>query len=197
MSLFPDELESERLRYERIHPDSFDPYELYEHAREGAPYIEEITRWVTWDPHQTPKETFEWVERTGEAFENGENASYVLRPRAGEREGEFAGTAGLGVDWERQLGTLGIWLREPFWGQGYSGERAGRFLQLAFDRLDLEAVMVSHAPENEQSERAISKYVERFGGRREGTMRYAIEMDGEGQDVVRYSITREEFDANR
>ena len=35
---------------------------MYEHAREGAPDIEEITTWMTWDPHAHPKETAEFVD---------------------------------------------------------------------------------------------------------------------------------------
>lgn len=178
-----------------MHPETVDAFELYDHVKAGAPDIEEITKWVTWDPHQTLKETAEWIEAKGKEFDDGEHATYVLRPKEGEHRGAIAGVSGIGVDWDRKTATFGIWLRKPFWGRGYSGERAERFLELAFDQLDLEAVIVSHAPENDQSERAISTYVDRFGGRREGLIRYAIPMGRRGQDVVRYSITSEEFQA--
>jgi len=36
MTLFPEEMESERLQYERLHPAEFDPFELYEYARAGG-----------------------------------------------------------------------------------------------------------------------------------------------------------------
>lgn len=42
MSLFPTEMESERL-----HLDDADPFELYEHARPGAPDVDEITGVIT------------------------------------------------------------------------------------------------------------------------------------------------------
>ncbi|WP_435194832.1 GNAT family N-acetyltransferase [Natronomonas sp. EA1] len=197
MQLFPEEMASERLRFERVHPDETDVFEFYEHQKRGAPGIDAITRYVTWDPAATPKETAEFIEHCGEQFEAGEGATYVARPREGEAEaGEFAGVAGMGVDWDRRTATFGTWLRKPFWGRGYSGERAARFMELAFDRLDLECVTVSHDPENTQSERAISKYVERFGGRREGRIRNDIVIDGEPRDSVRYSISTEEWAAN-
>ena len=91
MSLFPEEMTSDRLRYERLHPSSFDPLELYEHVNEDAPHIDEITRYVTWDPYEHPKEAADWVEECGSAFDAGESATYVVRPREGERAGEFAG----------------------------------------------------------------------------------------------------------
>ena len=197
MSVFPEKMESERLRYERLHPDEFDPFELYEHVRRGAPHIDEITEHVYWDPYDHPKEALDWVDACGEDFESGEHAAYVIRPDGGDRPGEFAGLAGIRPDWDRRLATLGTWLRKPFWGQGYSGERAGRMLELAFERLDLEVVAVSHAPENDNSRRAIETYVERFGGRKEGRIRNDIVIDGEPRDSIRYSISREEWARNR
>lgn len=197
MSIFPAEMESERLRYERLHPETVDPFELYEHARADAPDIEAITEYVTWDPYENPKDAFDWVAECGERFEAGEDAIYVLRPMEGDRAGELAGLAGLEPDWDRRLGTLGVWLRTPFWGRGYSGERAGRLLELAFDWLDLDVVAVTHDPDNENSRRAIESYVERFGGRKEGRIRNDIVVDGQPRDSIRYSISREEWERNR
>jgi len=196
MGLFPAEMESERLRYERLHPASFDPWELYEHVATDAPHIDEITEHVTWDPYEHPTEAFDWVEQCGEEFDSGEGATYALRPKDGERAGEFAGLGGVGVDWERQIGTLGTWLRKPLWGRGYSGERAARMLELAFDRLELDVVAVTHDPDNENSRRAIERYVDRFGGRKEGVIRNDIRIGGEPRDSVRYSIARDEWAEN-
>lgn len=193
MALLPTEMASDRLRYERLHPDEFDPFELYEHVREDAPHIEEITRYVDWDPYSHPKQARDWVTQCGEEFEDGESATYVLRPASGEWAGEFAGLCSLHPDWDRRRAVLGTWLRKPFWGQGYSGERAARFLELAFDRLDLELVAITHDPENEKSGRAIEKYVDRFGGQKEGRIRNDMIIDGEPRDSIRYSISREEW----
>lgn len=197
MALFPRTMESKRLRYERLHPADVDPFELYEHVKSGAPRVEEVTEYVTWDPYAHPREAFDWIQGCGEQFDRGEAATYVLRPKEGDRAGAFAGLAGIDPDWDCRAATLGTWLRPEFWGRGYSGERAERMLELAFDRLDLEMVTISHAPENEQSERAIQKYVETFGGRREGRIRNDIVIDGAPRDSIRYSISAEEWAANR
>ncbi|OIB59256.1 GNAT family N-acetyltransferase [Natrialba sp. SSL1] len=197
MSLFPTEMESERLRYERVHPEEFDAYELYEHVQAGAPHVDELTKYMTWDPHAHPKESFDWVEQAGEKFDDGEAVNYLVRPTEGERAGELAGTAGLFADWDRRRAIFGTWFRKPFWGRGYSGERAARMLELAFDRLDLELVAVAHDPENENSRRAIEKYVDRFGGHKEGRLRNEIVIDDEPRDVVQYSISREEWEQHR
>lgn len=90
-------------------------------------------------------------------------------PRGRTRRGRVRGH-------DRTASRVGETLRRPrhlvaetLLGRGYSGERAGALLELAFDRLDLATVAVSHLPDNENSKRAVEKYVERFGGRYEGS----------------------------
>lgn len=193
MSLFPAEMESGRLRYEHASPETLDPLDLYEHVRAGAPHIDEITRYVSWDPYEHPKQTVDWIEQCGEAFEGQESATYAIYPTEGDGAGEFAGFAGLHPDWDHRVATMGTWLRKPFWGRGYSGERAARILELAFDRLDLDLVTVSHDPANDNSRWAIERYVDRFGGRREGHIRNDTIINGEPRDPIRYGISRAEW----
>ena len=122
-----------------------------------------------------------------------EGTDYVIRPKEGEEgAGEIAGFGGLTLDWDTDSAELGTWLRKPFWGRGYSGERALALAELAFEQLDLELVTVTHDVDNEQSARAIEKYIERMGGRREGTLRNFHAGDPP-VDVVRYSVTQSEY----
>lgn len=197
MRIFPEVLESDRLRYEVARPDTVDPHELYEHVHRGAPHIDEVTEYVTWEPYDHPKVALDWLERCATLFDDGECANYVIRPTGGDRAGELAGMAGLSIEWDRRLGAMGTWLRKPFWGNGYSGERAATLLELAFDTLDLEVVAVEVDPDNERSRRAIEKYVDRFGGREEGRLRNHVVIRGEPRDALRYSIAADEWRANR
>ncbi|GAB3418747.1 hypothetical protein GCM10027435_19250 [Haloparvum alkalitolerans] len=192
--MFPETFETERLRFEPRWSERVDVHELYEICS-SDPGIEEVTEYVSWSPHETPKETAEFLDRGRSKWDDREAAGYVLRPREGEDgAGEIAGTTGIALKWDRQTAVLGLWLRKRFWGRGYSGERAAALCELAFDRLDLEVVAVSHHPDNEQSERAIGKYVDRFGGRREGRLRNTlVDVDGGVFDEVRYTISRSEW----
>jgi RimJ/RimL family protein N-acetyltransferase len=196
--LFPEVIETERLRLERL-DEALTVLEQYEHVSAGAPNVDEVTEYMTWDPHETPDETREFLQGVTEGWENGERAEYAVVPRDGEpRAGEYAGSAGMGIDWDRRTGTLGMWLRKPFWGRGYSGERAAAHMHLAFDRLDLEMVAVTHEVGNDKSRRAIEKYVDRFGGRREGAFRnFETHLDSGPVDSVRYTVSRDEWVANR
>ena len=192
--MFPQAIETERLRLEPRRPKNVDLDACYRICS-SDPGIDEVTEYVTWDPHEHKKETLEFLERGRDRFEDGEAAGYVIRPREGEDgAGEIAGFGGFDVDWERRTATLGIWLRKRFWGRGYSGERAAALAEVALDDLDLDLVAVAHIPENERSQRAIEKYVDRLGGRREGLLRNRLTFaDGSVHDEIRYTISQAEW----
>jgi RimJ/RimL family protein N-acetyltransferase len=192
--MFPETIETDRLRLEPRRPENVDLDECYRICS-SDPGIDEVTEHVAWDPHETKKETLEFLERGRERWEDDEAAVYVIRPRESEDgAGEIAGFGGFTVDWEKRTAILGTWLRKRFWGRGYSGERAAALAEVAFADLDLDLVAVSHLPENEQSKRAIEKYVDRLGGRREGLLRNRITFaDGSVHDEIRYSISQDEW----
>ncbi|GAB7095505.1 GNAT family protein [Halolamina litorea] len=191
--MFPTTIETDRLRLEPRTPEYVDALDVYEHCKQGAPDIDEITEYLPWDPHATPNESAEFLERGVTAREEREGVDYVIRPKEGEDgAGEIAGFGGLTLDWDTDSAELGTWLRKPFWGRGYSGERALALAELAFEHLDLELVTVTLDADNEKSERAIEKYVERMGGRREGTLRNFHPGDPP-VDAVRFSVSQSEY----
>lgn len=191
--MFPVIIETDRLRLEPRTPAYVDTLAVYEHCKQGAPGIDEITEYLPWDPHATPNETAGFLERGAEAREEREGIDYVIRPKEGEEgAGEIAGFGGLDLDWDTDSAELGTWLRKPFWGRGYSGERALALAELAFEHLDFEALTVTHDAGNQNSARAIEKYIERMGGRREGTLRNFHAGDPP-VDIVRYSVTQAEY----
>ena len=212
--MFPERVETDRLVLEALSTENVDVLEFYRHSSHHNPHIEEITEYLSWEPHATPKETLEFVESREQAWAKGEDATYVIRTKESEPNGgEIAGGAGLHPRWERRTATMGTWLRKPFWGRGYSGERAAALMEIAFDRLDLEVVAVTHQAGNEKSRRAIEKYVEAHGGhasgasvtsgdeqsessggQHEGLLRnWATGPDGP-VDCHRYTITREQWE---
>lgn len=185
---------TDRLRLDR-HDAAVDAVTTCDAAgRSGT--VAEGTEFLTWSPHDHPKESHDVTERFRESWEEREAATYAVVPREGEDgAGAYAGNTGIHVDWDERTATLGIWLRKPFWGRGYSGERALALAGLAFDRLDLDLLSVGVMPENDRSVRAVEKYVDRLGGRREGTLRNWVVPDGgDPRDVVRYSVSRAEYE---
>jgi RimJ/RimL family protein N-acetyltransferase len=193
--LFPERIETDRLELAAMTTDSVDVMEFYRICSgEAAEAIEEVTENLTWEPHDHPKETIEFLEFVEDKRESDDGTEYLIRPKAGEDgAGEVAGATGISVDWDRRTATLGMWLRRPFWGRGYSGERAAALMELAFERLDLELVAVTHMVGNEKSRRAIEKYVEAHGGRHEGRLRNWDATGEAPRDLHRYTVSAEEY----
>lgn len=71
------------------------------------------------------------------------------------------------------------------------------FIELTFERYDLEAYCTSCAADNEQSRRMIEKCIDRYGGRHEGLVRQhgSAHPNGDVTDQHRFSITREEYES--
>ena len=199
--MFPERIEIDRLVLEALNTKNVDVLEFYRHSSHHNPHIEEITEYLSWEPHATPKETLEFVESREQAWAEGEDATYVIRLKEGEDgtedetgAGEIAGGAGLHPHWERRTATMGTWLRKPFWGRGYSGERAAALMEIAFDYLDLEVVAVTHQAGNENSRRAIEKYIEAHGGQHEGLLKNSATGPDGPVDCHRYTVTRERWE---
>ncbi|WP_332899651.1 GNAT family N-acetyltransferase [Haladaptatus sp. CMSO5] len=191
-SLFPERVESERLRYEPLH-EVLDALDLYEYHRTGE--MDAVMQPLGEKPHATPKKSMDEMEAAKKGWESGSRATYAITRRDAD---EFVGVAELWMEWEKRVTSFGTWIREPHWGHGYSGERAGVMLAIAFDYLDLEYVNVGHEPDNEQSKRAIEKYVEAYGGRRDATLRNWLPPGDEGgpRDLDTYSISQAQWREN-
>ena len=194
--MFPPVVETDRLRLERF-DEAVEIDEAYEYFGRDET-VEEELRYLTQTPDDTPKETFDRLREAREEWDEAESALYAVFPKEGEDgAGELAGDAKLSMDWGRGGAVLGVRFRKRFWGRGYSGERAAAMLTVTFDHLDLDIVWAGAAAGNDNSRRAIEKYVDRFGGRYDGQIRHWVPLDEEVADIHSYSITREEFEANR
>jgi ribosomal-protein-alanine N-acetyltransferase len=192
VSLFPTHVESERLRYEPLH-ESVDPLDLYEYHRSGE--MDAVMRPLGETPHATPKETLDELGESRETWEAGERATYAIRLQSDE---EFVGVAELWLEWEKRKASFGTWIREPYWGRGFSAERAGAMLYVAFELLDLELVSVGHEPENERSKRAIEKYIDAYGGQYDGLLRNELPPGDFGgpRDLRTYSVSQTQWREN-
>ncbi|PSQ16848.1 GNAT family N-acetyltransferase [Halobacteriales archaeon QS_8_69_26] len=194
---FPGRVETRRLRLEPLTAGSVREYYRVRSGQAGDD-VDLTTRYVPWDPHEHPKETLAFLERIDERRESGETADDLVRSREGEDgAGEFAGAVGLTPDWDCHSGELGAWLCGRFWDGGYAGEAWRVLTRLAFERLDLELVVARARADNDPSNRALEKFVEDPGGRREGPIRngWRSSVDDRPYDEARYSVHRAEWRA--
>ena len=214
--MFPETIETERLRLVRFSRDSVDLDAVHEALSRDEQTERELAH-VTKSPDDTLKETWDrfveaerqWDDTLKETWDRfveaerqwdeGEKARYAVYPREGENgdAGEFAGMAALTPHWDRRSARFSLVLKERFWGRGYAGERAIAFMRLAFDRLDLDLVSTGYFEGNENSRKAIEKYVDRVGGQYEGRLRNWVPHGDEVLDLHRYTVTREQWERNR
>jgi RimJ/RimL family protein N-acetyltransferase len=192
--VFPTAIETDRLRLKQLCRDDVPVREYYDAFSHRRPAVEEETRYLPWDPLESMGEAAERLDHFEQQWDDRERAEYLLRPKDGEDgAGEIAGTAGLICEWDKDLAMLAIWLRKPFWGRGYSGERADALLELAFDHLDVGMVAIPLHRDNEKSYSAVERYVERHEGRYEGLLRHHAGRYDEPVDHHRFSVSREEW----
>lgn len=187
---YPRVVETDRLRFEPLH--EVDPREYYRFRRDQPP---EVYAYIPFEAPETPREAAGWLTDAREDWKARTRAMYAVRPTNGTEggdRGDLAGETMLATQWDHRIAWLGLVLGKRFWGRGYSGERADAMLELAFDRLDLEYVAVTHEVGNRNSRRAVERYVDRNGGRREATLRNWAPPDaGEVPDEAYYAIARE------
>jgi ribosomal-protein-alanine N-acetyltransferase len=190
--MFPERMETDRLVLEGLSRDAGDVLDLHRHMAADNQNAREELQLLPWGPFETSKETRDWIREAENQLADGQRATYLIRARESpEGPGDIVGVTYLDCYWDRRAGTFGFWLRKPFFGRGYSAERAGAFLQLAFERLNLELVAVTHQVGNERSRRAIEKYVDRFADGLDGAFQnFLTDQDGASVDSVRYTIRR-------
>lgn len=197
--MFPECIETDRLELTALGPENVDVLTYYDICSGNtSEEFEAVTEYLPWDPHDTPKETKEFLERLADQREAGENAEFAVLPKEDEDgAGEIAGAVGLSPDWERRSAELGIWLRKPFWGRGYYSETFSELAAVTFDLLDLELVEIIHRHGNEKSRRATETFVEAHGGQHEGRLRNYWAAAEDPADAHRYTITREQWERSR
>ncbi len=71
--MFPEHVETERLHLERISHDTIDVYGLYELYADGDDTEEMFEYWDS-SPHETVKETYEYVDEAERLWDDGEGA---------------------------------------------------------------------------------------------------------------------------
>ena len=190
-TLFPTRIESDRLWFERISPDTVDLFEFYEFVTSDA-WQEDATEHMPWFRCDRLDEVHEFVSTANEAWEAADTARYLLRT---VDDRELIGITGYGPEWEARRAGSGVVLASDQWGIEYGLERASVFVELTFELYDLDAYYATCAAANERSRRMIEKYVDTYGGRYEGLLRqHSPRPNGDVTDQHRFSILRSEFE---
>lgn len=191
--LFPRQIETERLRLERLAFETIDPFELYEFLGR-VDWQDAAAEHMPWFQFDRLDQVCTFIEDAESEWADRETARYVVRAPT-EEEG-IVGLTAFGPEWDTRRAGSGIVLAKAYWGREYGLERASVFIELTFEKYDLDAFYTTCAAGNEPSRRMIEKYIDRYGGRHEGLLRqHSPRPDGSVTDQHRFTITHEEYEA--
>lgn len=137
-------------------------------------------------PHPFPEGAAEaWIRTHAKNFADGKVADYAITDKI---NGEVYGAVSLGIQ-PYDRGSLGYWLGEAYWGQGYATEAAKAMLDFAFTYYKLNRIYAVYYTGNDASGRILQK----LGMSYEGTLRQHFKRWDRYFDGVYYGILREEW----
>lgn len=151
----PETLETERLRLRP--PVMEDAPSIFAYAQDR-----EVTRYLTWSPHEDVERTRHFLMRALSAWENETGFPWVL---VRKQDGQLIGMVELRIRGHKA--EVGYVLARPFWGQGYMSEAVRALIDWALAQPGLYRIWAVCDVEN----RASARVLEKSGMQREGVLR--------------------------
>ena len=173
-------LETERLILRKVTEKDIEDMYLY-----GSD--EEVSKYVTWNTHETIADTKGFVEFVLNKYENKQVSPWGIEYKV---NGKFIGTIDF-VWWQpdHKIAEIGYVISKDYWGKGLTTEVAKELVKFGFEEMDLVRVQARCDVENIASARVMEKAGMTF----EGIIRKGIFVKGEHRDLKMYSILKEEF----
>jgi ribosomal-protein-alanine N-acetyltransferase len=145
-----------------------------------------VTRYLRWGPHQTQKETENYLNEVLVEYRHGLDGPWLI-----EHQGNQAVIGQIHlmeINPQHRKAQAGFVLSKSYWNQGMMTEALKEVLAYAFDRLGLNRVEGLCICEN----RAAARVMEKAGMRKEGELREYLFRKGAFWDFSIYAILRRE-----
>ena len=147
----------------------------------------EIQRWTAVPSPYTERDALEWIASTAGVWERGRDLELLVTDRS---SGELLGAIRLvHTRDDRAIGEVGYWVAREARGRGVAADAAALVARWGLEHLGLARVQILAAADNEASQRV----AERAGFTREGTLRSYVELKGERQTNVIFSLLPEDL----
>ncbi|MBO0995012.1 GNAT family N-acetyltransferase [Bacillus sp. SD088] len=172
-------LETERLRLRKLKDTDVEDVFYY-----GSDV--KVSRYVTWDRHQTITDTKQFLEFAKERYAENQVAPWGIEWK---ETGKIIGTIDF-IWWKpkHRSAEIGYVLSRDFWGKGIMTEAAKEVIRFGFEEMDLMRIQARCLDENIGS----SRVMEKAGMSFEGILRKAMFTKGKHWDIKIYSILRGE-----
>lgn len=173
-------LETERLLLRKVTLEDIEDMHLY-----GSD--EEVSKYVTWNTHETISDTKDFLESVLNKYENKQVSPWGIENK---ENGKFIGTIDF-VWWQpnHKIAEIGYVISKDYWGKGLTTEVAKEIIKFGFEEMDLVRIQARCDIENIGSARVMEKAGMSF----EGTIRKGMFLKGKHRDLKMYSILKNEF----
>ena len=176
----PPTLNTDRLLLCKIVPEY--AADMYEYSCDP-----EVTKYLTWSPHSSLKETERYINLLQKKYADGSFNDWGLIHK---ETGKFIGTCGYtSFDTSKNAGEVGYVLAKSFWGQGLAAEAVKAVIDFGFKNFGLVSFFAKHMEGNDAS----GKVMQKCGMKFEGMYRHSMFIKGEFKNIVVYNVTKEEF----
>lgn len=151
---------------------------------------EKVTRFLTWQPHESVDSTRQLLEVWVGAYDNIKTYNWVI-----QFDGKAIGSISVvRISDKCEYAELGYCLGYSYWNKGLMSEAAKAVIDYLFSEIGVNRVGISHAIENPGS----GKVAQKCGMTYEGTKReYFKTSTGKFVDIVDYGILRSEWKINK
>lgn len=149
----------------------------------------EVTRFMTWPPHENAYGTREKLKQWVEEYKDPSNYQWAICPKElGEPIGSISVVA---LVEERNIVSVGYCIGRKWWHQGITSEAFEAVIRFMFDEVGVNRLEARHNVENPNSGGVMKK----CGLTYEGTMRQCATDNTGLMDLSVYSILRSEYEA--
>ena len=148
----------------------------------------DVTKFLTWEPHQSPAATKELLEDWCKEYDSPTYYNWTI-----QLDDEIIGGISVVTYSERdESAEIGYCIGKRYWGNGIMTEAAKAVINYLFTEIGFNRIVIKHAVGNPRSGRVAQK----CGLTLEGTMREAFKSQkGEFWDLKHYSILKREWKA--
>ncbi len=141
-----------------------DAADMFEYARR-----EDVTRYLTWNPHPDRLYTREYLEYIGGRYSAGMFYDWAIEY---EPDRKMIGTCGFtAFNCTHDSAEVGYVLNPAYWGKGIASEALARVLRFGFEKLHLHRIEAKFMNGNERSRRVMEKAGMTFEGYQRDAMR--------------------------
>jgi RimJ/RimL family protein N-acetyltransferase len=142
---------------------------------------------LSYTPHPYTVEMAEsWVRNVNAGMAAGTCRYWTIVHRESKN---FIGSIGLSIFKEQEGCEIHYWINADEWNRGYCSEATKRVIKYAFEDLNIHRLYVTHRENNAPSEKIIKKCGFIF----EGKQRDGLKRFGKFENVMTYSMLRDEY----